>query len=102
MDGTDPKEISYEKVYYHFVGKTQVEDILIADTLESKEWAFASMEIQVSHCGKFLLVYHGYQMIRYAKIPQTIDEFLTFQNLVLNMAYRFEVKFHFYVTIIKI
>lgn len=52
-DGAEVKQNENQKLYYHYVGKNQNEDVLIAEFPEEPSWRIQAV---VSDCGRYLIM----------------------------------------------
>ncbi|CAG5133432.1 unnamed protein product, partial [Candidula unifasciata] len=52
-DGTETTSSLHQKLYYHKLGTSQEEDVLVAETPEHPQWMIGA---EVSDCGRYLLL----------------------------------------------
>ncbi|XP_058987087.1 prolyl endopeptidase-like [Musca domestica] len=53
-DGSETNATENEKLYYHYLGRAQEADILVAEYPEEPNWQVVS---EISDCGKYLLIF---------------------------------------------
>lgn len=52
-DGSETDRNEHQKLYYHRVGQTQSQDVLVAEFLDQPSWRF---QTRVSDCGRYLIL----------------------------------------------
>ncbi|KAL5288181.1 PREP family protein [Megaselia abdita] len=80
---TDGSEIKYQKLYYHILGSSQAEDILVASFPENPTWLIGFC---ISECGDYL-VYHILQdskdnIVYYSYLHENVTENLEINKVI--------------------